>query len=107
MLSELIPELFPENHQPPGVDDRCHRPDVCDCCHEPPRAGVLLYAGYERDYQWLCLWCWARNMRFLRVGMDEAGRELTLKIAQADAANDQPRVDALLREKDRLNRGRA
>ena len=150
MLSELIPELFPENHQPPGVDDRCHRPDVCDCCHKPPRAGVLLYAGYERDYQWLCLWCWARNMRFVEIrdpacfhcgkpivdggfffdwpsfgwidthaecflatikalrnaDADEAGRELTAQIAQADAAGDELRVDALLREKDRLNRGR-
>ena len=61
---------------------------------------------YERQYRRLCVRCWARNMQFVRVGMDEAGRELTLKIAQADAANDQLRVDALLREKDRLNRAR-
>ena len=86
---------------------RSTAPEVCDRCRLPPRAGALLYAGYERDYQWLCLWCWARNMRFVRVGMDEAGRDLTLQIAQADAAGDELRVDALLREKDRLNRERA
>jgi len=52
--------------------------------------------------------CFLATIKALRnADADEAGRELTAQIAQADAAGDELRVDALLREKDRLNRERA
>ena len=83
-----------ENYQLTGVCPGCHTVRPTFPVH------------YERQYQRLCVRCWARNMQFVTVDADDAGRELTLQIAQADAANDQPRVDYLLREKDRLNQAR-
>ncbi|MFH1738515.1 MAG: hypothetical protein ABIH23_05865 [bacterium] len=87
----------------PTLDENYQLAGVCDRCRT---VRPLFPVHYERGYQRLCVRCWARNMKFITRDAEEVGRNITLQIAQADAANDQPRVDALLREKDRLNRGR-
>ena len=68
----------------PTLDENYQLAGVCDRCRT---VRPLFPVHYERGYQRLCDRCWARNMKFITRDAEEVGRNITLQIAQADAAN--------------------